>query len=119
MYAIIKTGGKQYRVAVGDILDVELLENATEQGAKVQFGEVLFAFDGDKNHIGSPNISQFFVHGEVLGTVAGEKKVGIKHIASHTVCKKWGHRQKYTRVKITAIGDQKEHKQHKGGKHGS
>ncbi len=118
MYAIIKTGGKQYRVAVGDILDVELLENGSEDGAKVQFGEVLFAFDGHKTHVGSPNISQFLVHGEVLGTVKGEKKTGLKYIASHNVCKKWGHRQKYTRVKITAIGKEKEHKV-EGGKHGS
>lgn len=117
-YAIIKTGGKQYRVAVGDVVDVELLENATEKGAKVQFGEVLFAFDGDKTHVGSPSISQLLVHGEVIGTVPGEKVIGLKYIASHNVCKKWGHRQKYTRVRITEIGKHKEHKE-KGGKHGS
>jgi large subunit ribosomal protein L21 len=115
MYAIIKTGGKQYRVAVGDVIDVELLNDTTEKGAKVQFGEVLFTNDGSKSQLGSPSIAQFLVHGEVQGMVAGEKVTGLKYKASHTYCRKWGHRQKYTRVKITAIGQHNE----KGGKHGN
>jgi len=114
MHAVIKTGGKQYRVAVGDIIDVELLADATEKGAKVQFGEVLFASDGTQTHMGSPSIAHFLVHGEVIGTVAGEKVTGFKYKASHTTSRKWGHRQKYTRLKITAIG-----KEERGGKHGS
>lgn len=113
MYAIIKTGGKQYRVTKGDVIDVELLENATEIGAEVRFGEVLFATDGSKTHLGAPHIDQFFVHGEIVDVVAGEKVTGFKYKPNHTVKRKWGHRQKYSRVKITEIGHVKE------GKHGN
>lgn len=105
MYAIIKTGGKQYRVALGDVIDVELLDSDT--GAQVEFGEVLFVFDGSNTHVGQPAISNFPVYGEVLGKVSGEKVTTLKYKASHNQCRKWGHRQKYTRVKITGIGKEK------------
>lgn len=107
MYAIIKTGGKQYRVAVGDIIDVELLDH-TGQGADVSFGDVLFAFDGSKTQVGKPSIPNFLVHGEVIGTISGEKIKCLKYKASHNQRRKWGHRQKYTRVKITGIGSHKK-----------
>jgi large subunit ribosomal protein L21 len=114
MYAIIITGGKQYRVAEGDIIDVELLD---KDSGPVEFSSVLFANDGSKTQIGSPNISNFFVFGEVLGTVKGEKVKGLKYKASHNQCRTWGHRQKYTRVKITGIGSKKHND--KRGTHGS
>lgn len=101
MYAIIKTGGKQYRVAIGDIIDVELLES--EAGNKIEFAEVLFANDGSQSHFGKPIIQDFLVHAEVLGQVSGEKITTLKYKRSHNQCRKWGHRQKYTRVKITGI----------------
>ena len=112
MYAIIKTGGKQYRVAPGDIIDVELL--GSDAGAQVEFGEVLFAFDGSKNHVGNPGISNFHVYGEVVGQASGEKVTSLKYKASHNQCRKWGHRQKYSRVKITSIGSKQ-----KEGRHGT
>lgn len=102
MYAIIKTGGKQYRVAPGDTIDVELL--GSDAGSQIEFGDVLFAYDGSKTHIGNPGIPNFLVHGEVLGQVSGEKVTSLKYKASHNQCRKWGHRQKYTRIKITSIG---------------
>ena len=105
MYAIIKTGGKQYRVAVGDILDVELLDSS-EAGTKVQFEEVLFAHDGSQAFIGQPS-TDFHVHGEVLGEAKGEKVTSLKYKRSHNQCRKWGHRQRYTRVKITGIESKK------------
>jgi large subunit ribosomal protein L21 len=113
MYAIIKTGGKQRRVAVGDIIDVELL--SADQGSEVEFGEVLFAYDGSKVQVGKPGIPNFMVYGEVIGTVKGDKVTSLKYKASHNQCRKWGHRQKYTRIKITGIGK----KENKGEKHGS
>lgn len=113
MYAIIKTGGKQYRVAVGDIIDVELL--TTDQGSQVEFGDVLFSYDGSNTQVGNPGIPNFFVYGEVLGTVKGDKVTSLKYKASHNQSRKWGHRQQYTRVKITGIGK----KDKKEGKHGS
>jgi large subunit ribosomal protein L21 len=109
MYAIIKTGGKQYRVKEGDIIDVELL--GSEAGAQIEFGDVLFAYDGSKTHIGQPGIPNFLVYGEVLGQVSGEKITSLKYKASHNQCRKWGHRQKYTRVKITGIGSKRQSKE--------
>jgi large subunit ribosomal protein L21 len=109
MYAIIKTGGKQYRVAIGDIVDVELLNS--DVGAQIEFGDVLFAYDGSKTQIGKPGISNFLVYGEVLGQVSGEKVTTLKYKRSHNQCRKWGHRQKYTRVKITGIGNNRQQKE--------
>lgn len=114
MYAIIKTGGKQYRVAVGDVIDVELLH--AENGAKVQF-EVLFAHDGKQAQLGAPHVADLFVHAEVLETVAGEKISTMKYKRSHTQSRRWGHRQKYSRVKITGI--EGKGKKSKGGQHGT
>lgn len=110
MYAIIKTGGKQYRVKLGDIIDVELLDSDT--GANIEFSDVLFAYDGSKSHVGKPGIENFPVYGEVLGTVSGEKVTSLKYKPSHNQCRKWGHRQKYTRVKITGIGKNKKEDRH-------
>ena len=105
MFAVIKTGGKQYRVAEGDVIDVELL--SSDPGSQVQFSDVLFAFDGSNSHVGSPLLENFPVYGEVVGTVSGEKITSLKYKRSHNQCRKWGHRQKYTRVKITGIGSNK------------
>jgi large subunit ribosomal protein L21 len=109
MFAVIKTGGKQYRVAVGDVIDVELLHS--DPGANVTFQEVLFASDGAKAQLGQPHIANFFVYAEVLEMVSGEKITTLKYKASHNQCRKWGHRQKYTRVKITGIGSQQQSKE--------
>lgn len=107
MHAIIKTGGKQYRVSVGDIVDVELLNN-TDQGAKVEFGEILFVSDGSETHLDKKSLSNYLVSAEVLGVVQGEKVTSLKYKRSHNQCRKWGHRQKYTRLKITSIGKQRK-----------
>lgn len=108
MYAIIKTGGKQYRVAIGDFVDVELL--GSESGS-IEFSDVLFSHDGSNSRIGSPAIENFLVYGEIIGQVSGEKVTGLKYKRSHNQCRKWGHRQKYTRVKITGIGSNRQTKE--------
>lgn len=108
-YAVIKTGGKQYRVAIGDIVDVELL--GADAGAQIVFDDVLYANDGSALHVGKPMVSNFPVSAEVLGQVSGEKVSSLKYKPSHNQCRQWGHRQKYTRVKITGIGN---HSQKKG-----
>lgn len=112
MYAIIKTGGKQFRVAVGDIIDVELLELLESDSNKIEFKEVLFTSNGSENRFGTPSIENFFVYGEVIGQVAGEKVRGLKYKPSHNQCREWGHRQKYTRVKITGIGSSNDNNNH-------
>lgn len=114
MYAVIKTGGKQYRVAVGDIIDIELIK--AEPGTKFEFADVLFAYDGSKTYIGKPAISNYLVYGEILGQVKGDKLITLKYKASHNQCRKWGHRQKYTRVRIAGI---ESNHQKKGDKHGT
>ena len=109
MYAIIKTGGKQYRVAIGDTIDVELLLGL-EAGASFNFDEVLFVYDGKETHVGSPLVGNFLVSGEVLGEAKGEKIHTLKYKRRKNECKQWGHRQRYTRVKITEIGNQRKEK---------
>lgn len=110
MYAIIQTGGKQYRVAKDDIIDVELLN--AQDGAKVEFKDVLFHFDGNKQNIGKPMVSECIVAGEVISTVQGPKITSVKYKPSHNQCRKFGHRQKYSRVKITEIGGKSKEKKH-------
>ena len=101
-YAIIKTGGKQYRVAVGDIIDVELV--GAGNGEEISFGEVLLSNNSKGIKFGKPNIANFSVKGTVLKEVSGEKITSIKYKRSHNEVRKFGHRQHYSRVKITAIG---------------
>lgn len=113
MYAIIKTGGKQHRVALGDTIDVELLPERT---GPVEFKEVLLVHDGQQTHVGQPNLPHFPVRGNIIETALGDKVTALKYKRSHTQCRKWGHRQKYSRVVITEIGS---HKQHQEGNHGT
>lgn len=107
-YAIIQTGGKQYRVAPGEFINVELLE--ADANGHVQFDQVLFLSDGSSTKMDPSDLKHILVFGEVVGTVAGKKIDTLKYKASHNQCRRWGHRQKYTRVKITDIGAQKAHK---------
>lgn len=101
-YAIIQTGGKQYRVSNNDIIDVELLD--AEPGANVEFSEVLFVQDGKKAQVGTPTVSGCTVKGEMLAIAPGPKITSMKYKKRKSQHTKWGHRQKYSRVKITDIG---------------
>lgn len=106
MYAIIKTGGKQYRVEENEEIDVELLHK--EAGEKVEFSEVLFVQAGEKAHVGQPFVQNFVVQGEVVGFTVGEKISSIKYKPKGHQARRWGHRQKYVRVKITSIASAKK-----------
>lgn len=114
MYAIIKTGGKQYRVEQDDVIDIELLE--AEHGAHVQFDEVLFVNNGTDAVIGEPIVSGYFVKGEIVGDSAGPKVVSLKYMRRQHWRKKWGHRQHYTKVKILEIGEHSKKSHHHGAK---
>ncbi len=103
-YAIIKTGGKQYRVKEGDIISVELLK--ADVGSEVQFDQVLFVGSGQEFQVGSPAVANYFVKAEILGEVSGPKVTSIKYKPSHNQVRKFGHRQHYSRVKIVGIGKQ-------------
>lgn len=101
MYAIIKTGGKQYRVAEGQTLKVEKL--ALEPGNSVDFNEVLMVSNGDQIEIGSPCVANAAVSAEVVEH-GRDKKINIlkfKRRKHHM--KRAGHRQDFTRIKITKI----------------
>ena len=101
MYAIIETGGKQYPVEVGDVIDVELLK--AEQ-SKIEFDKVLLVNDGKNAKIGSPTLENCKVFGEILDKqVKAPKVIAFKYKKRKDSKKKIGHRQKYSRVKITEI----------------
>lgn len=99
MYAIIETGGKQFRIQKGDVIDVELLH----EEAKVEFSNVIMLDDGSSIQLGAPFLDKCSVKGEVLGEVKGPKVIAYKYKRRKNYRRKVGHRQKYTRVKITDI----------------
>jgi large subunit ribosomal protein L21 len=100
-YAIIKTGGRQYRVAEGDTIDVDLLE--VEAGKQTTFGEVLMHADGDKLTHGDPLISGAKVTGEVVEQRKDKKVIAFKFRRRKGYHRTVGHRRKLTRVKINSI----------------
>lgn len=101
MYAIIETGGKQYRVEKGDIIDVELLE--ANAGEKVEFKHVLFINNAGEVKIGNPHVAKSSVQGELMQEVKGPKEFAFKYKQRKPFRRKVGHRQRYARVKITEI----------------
>ena len=101
MYAIIVTGGKQYKVEVGSEIMVEKLDN--EVGDKVSF-DILMIADGSDIEIGKPVLSGVSAKGEVLEHGNGKKVIVFKYKPKKDYRKKQGHRQPYTKVKILSIG---------------
>jgi large subunit ribosomal protein L21 len=99
MYAIIETGGKQYRVQEGDVIDVELLHAE----GNVKFDKVLMLHDGNTPMIGRPHLEKCAVHAEVIGLAKGPKVIAFKFKRCKNTRRTVGHRQKYSRVKITKI----------------
>jgi large subunit ribosomal protein L21 len=100
-YAVIKTGGKQYRVSVGDKLDVERLE--ADEGSTINFGEVLAAGEGDSIRFGAPFLGGASVSAKVLNQFKGEKVIAFKFRRRKGYHRKKGHRQLQTKVEITGI----------------
>ena len=99
-HAVIRTGGKQYRVSEGDVLKVERLDGGA--GDKISFDEVLM-ISGDEPRFGKPLIEGARVSGEIVEQGRGEKLVIFKFRRRKRYKNKNGHRQSYTAVKITAI----------------
>lgn len=98
-YAIIESGGKQYRVEPGKVIDIELLE---AQEGDVTFKEVLFVHGGS-TQVGLPFVKGAVVKGKILGPVRGPKVVSYKYKKRKNYRRKVGHRQDYLRVEITGI----------------
>lgn len=97
-FAVIETGGKQYVVSAGDVLDVELLGDHKE-GDTVEFDQVLMA--GDK--VGTPTVSGAKVKAKFLGEKKGKKISILRYKAKSNRSRKQGHRQKYSRVEIVSV----------------
>lgn len=102
MYAVITSGGKQYRVAEGDTLKLEKLD--AKEGEKIEFEQVLMVADGDDIKLGSPFIENFKVNGEVLAHGRHKKIKIVKFRRRQNSMRINGHRQDYTEVKIVGIG---------------
>lgn len=102
MYAIVKSGGKQYRVSKGSVICVELLD--AQDDGKITFNEVLFVGNSaDKSEIGGPFLGSYQVLGEIESEVLGPKVLAFKYTQRKNYHRNKGHRQKYCRVKITDI----------------
>jgi large subunit ribosomal protein L21 len=101
MYAVIVTGGKQYRVSEGTVLKIEKLEAA--EGANVEFDTVLLIADGDKVNLGAPHITGAKVVGTVQGHGKSDKVTIVKFRRRKHYMRQGTHRQHYTEVKVTSI----------------
>jgi large subunit ribosomal protein L21 len=105
MYAVIKTGGKQYTVRAGDLLVVEKLDG--NPGAELTFGDVLMVGDGDNVTVGAPLVDGVTVAGTLIETRKGEKIKIFKKIRRQGYRRTRGHRQLESVVRVTAVGDSK------------
>ncbi|HTH92976.1 MAG TPA: 50S ribosomal protein L21 [Candidatus Paceibacterota bacterium] len=97
------TGGKQYRVSVGDTITIEKFKEESKKGDSVSFDKVLLVDNGSDTTIGTPYISGATVAGEVAVVGRAQKVTVIKYKQKSRYMKKNGHRQPYLKVKITAI----------------
>lgn len=101
MYAVIKTGGKQYRVASGDKLHVEKLEG--NPGDSIKFDQVLLVGGGDDTKVGQPTVDGATVEAKILSQDRGKKIIVFKMKRRKNYRRRQGHRQPYTRIEITGI----------------
>ncbi|HBG45530.1 MAG TPA: 50S ribosomal protein L21 [Deltaproteobacteria bacterium] len=101
MHAVIKTGGKQYRVSEGDVLNVEKL--AGDPGARVELSEVLAVGEGESIKLGTPTVAGATVVAEILGQGKGKKVIVYKKKRRKGYDKRQGHRQLFTSIKIQEI----------------
>ncbi len=101
MYAVIKTGGKQYRVAQNDLLTIERLEG--EPGASIEFSDVLMVGEGDSVKFGAPFVDGAKVTAELVDQARGPKVIAFKKRRRQNSRRKRGHRQDLTKVRITSI----------------
>lgn len=101
MYAIIRTGGHQYKVAPGDTIEVETLD--AQPGSDVELGDVLLVSGDNGVQIGTPFVSGAKVRAHVVGAIKGEKLIVFKFKSKKHYRRKTGHRQNLTRLSITDI----------------
>lgn len=102
-FAVIHTGGKQYKVAVGDVVTIEKMPGDFKVGDKITFGEVLLADNGSKVTVGAPIISGGKVTGTLQAIGRHQKVVVTKYKQKSRYFKSNGHRQPYFKIKIDAL----------------
>lgn len=103
-FAVIKTGGKQYRVSTGDTVKIEKIKGDHKIGDKIEFNEVLLKDSGSETTVGNPFISGAKVSAEIIDIARAKKVIAIRYIQkSRSGPKKNGHRQPYFQVKILSI----------------
>mgnify|MGYP003394070031 CR=1 FL=1 len=100
-FAIIETGSKQYLVKDGDVISVELLKDTEGKGSKVSFDKVLLTADGSDVVVGTPMVKGAKVSGEVIEDGREAKVTVIRYRQKSRYFKKKGHRQPYTKVKVS------------------
>ena len=100
-YAIIQTGGKQYKVATGDVIEVDKLE--VQPGTETSFSDVIFFAQGEEVKTDAEALKGATVVGEVVAQIKGKKVIAFKYRRRKGYHRTVGHRQKLTKVKITAI----------------
>ena len=105
-YAIIRTGGKQYRAEAGKTIRIPSLPG--DAGSKITFDDVILGSDGDKRHVGSPSLKGAHVTAEIVKQGKGEKIVIFKQKRRKNYAKKQGHRQTFTEVRIKDIAFSKK-----------
>lgn len=101
MYAIVKTGGKQFKAAKDDVIIVEKLEG--EAGTAITFDEVVMVCDGDKVTIGSPFVKGARVRGEIVRQAKAKKINAFNYKPKKNQRKQWGHRQPQTHVRVIEV----------------
>jgi large subunit ribosomal protein L21 len=100
VYAIVETGGKQYKVSAGQVLDVELLPQ--QAGEHIELSKVLMVVDGEKVTVGTPTVDGAAVKATVTDQVKGEK-IRIFKYTGKRYRRRLGHRQQYTRLRVDEI----------------
>ena len=100
-FAVIQTGGKQYRVSAGTKLKIEKIEG--EKDAPISFDQVLLTADGDVVNVGAPYVPGSKVEGKILGQGRADKVIVFKYHSKTRYRKKKGHRQPFTEIEITKI----------------
>ena len=101
MYAVIRTGGKQYRVAAGDTVEVEKLDGAV--GDSISLDDVLLVSAGDVVQVGTPNVASASVSAKITGQYRGTKIMVFKYRPKKRIRVRKGHRQYLTRLQIVSI----------------
>ncbi len=102
-FAVIQTGGKQYKVSTGDVVTIEKMKGEYKKGDKVSFDKVLLVDDGTKASIGSPYVTGAAVAAEIADIGRARKVLVVKYKQKSRYLRRNGHRQPFFKVKITSI----------------